>query len=100
MHFTGKISKFDFTKCCERPEKGPKNSKKRKGQYTRGQNTVKNCNWGCKQAGRGGGLLPPSLYVKRGPAVCYIKLLSTVEQTLESEGQVTLFITKLWAHRS
>ena len=27
---------------------------------------MKNCNWGGKQEGRGG-LLPPSLYVKRGP---------------------------------
>ena len=29
---------------------------------------MKNCNWG--QGSRTGGLLPPSLYVKRGPAEC------------------------------
>ena len=49
------------------PEKGPKSSKKKKRDHILGgQNTVKSCNWGGRQGGLRG-LLPPSLYVKRGP---------------------------------
>ena len=40
---------------------------------------MKNCNWGGKQGGLGGGFCPPSLYVKRGP-----DLLRNVKCNLDS----------------
>ena len=50
----GKISKFDFTKTLRKGlkrglKRGLRAAKRNKGPYTRGQNTVKNFNWGASK---------------------------------------------------
>ena len=58
-HCPGKITRFEFTKMLQKACKGAyEQQKEKKGSYTSGQNTVKNCNWEASKQDWGGGFCP------------------------------------------